>query len=220
MSILLIGLFICSGTWAKTLDQKKTELKKIYEAGGISKIEYDKAQGFLENSEEKTKEKKLKQTFDLSKKNKSKYTANSILKKYKEKDKDKEKITLKKIEELGQIIKFDKTYYPDGMTKEFKGCTNSFKCKGSKAGQFLSKTFKRGKAYGQKHPGGMIKGMAMFEVFYAQSLWSAKKHIERYKANNYEDKKISLYSKKKDEKKIRSLFGMKKGRNLVSAWTT
>ena len=87
MSILLVSLFVCFGAWAKTLDQKKTELKKIYEAGGISKIEYDKAQGFLENSEEKTKEKKLKQTFDLSKKNKSKYTANSILKKYKEKDK-------------------------------------------------------------------------------------------------------------------------------------
>ena len=28
---------------AKTLDQKKDELKKIYEAGGISKIEYEKA---------------------------------------------------------------------------------------------------------------------------------------------------------------------------------
>ena len=207
MSILLISLFVCFGAWAKTLDQKKTELKKIYEAGGISKIEYNKAQGFLENSEEKTKEKKLKQTFDLGKKKKSQ--VKSILQEYKDK-KDKEAITLEKIEELGQFTKFDKTYYTDGMIKEFKGCTNSFKCKGGKAGQFLSKTFKRSKAYGQKHPGRMIKAMAMFEVFYAQNLWSAKKNIERYKENNY--KKSLLSWKKQDEQKIRSLFGMNKGR--------
>ena len=214
MTILLIGLFICSGTWAKTLDQKKTELKKIYEAGGISKIEYDKAQGFLENSEEKTKEKKLKQTFDLSKKNKSKYTANSILKKYKEKDKDKEKITLKKVEELGKPIKFDDTYFTDAMIKEFgRGCNNSFKCKGSKAGQFMSKTFSRSKAYGQKNPGKMIKAMAMFEVFYASKLWYDRKSIERYKENNY--KKGLFSKKKKDENKIRSLLGINKGRKSM-----
>ena len=210
VSILLVSLFVCSGALAKTLEQKSLELKKIYEAGGITKTEYSKAQDFLDNPKEKTKEKKPKQNFNLSKKNKSKYKANSILEKYRKKDKDKEKITLKKIEALGQIIKVDKTYYPDGMTKEFKGCTNSFKCKGSKAGQFLSKTFKRGKAYGQKHPGGMIKGMAMFEVFYAQNLWNSRESIERYKENNY--KKNFLSKKKYDERQIRSLLGMNKGR--------
>ena len=83
MSILLISLFICFGAWAKTVDQKKLELKKIYEAGGITKAEYKKAQDFLENFEEKTKEKKSKQTFDLSKKKKSK--TKSIFKKNKDK---------------------------------------------------------------------------------------------------------------------------------------
>ena len=52
LSILLISLFVCSGAWAKNLEKKKTELKKIYEAGGISKIEYKKAVDFLENPEE------------------------------------------------------------------------------------------------------------------------------------------------------------------------
>ena len=206
MSILLISLFICFGAWAKTLDQKKVELKKIYEAGGITKTEYKKAQDFLENFEEKIKEKKSKPTFDLSKKKKSK--KKSIFQKNKDKkDKDKEEITLEKIEELGQIIKFDDTYFTDGMIKEFgRGCNNSFKCKGQKAGQFLSKTFSRSKAYGQKNPGKMIKAMAMFEVFYAQKLWYARKSIERYKENNY---------KKKDEKEIRSLFGINKGRKSM-----
>ena len=205
MSILLISLFFCFGAWAKTLDQKELELKKIYEAGGITKAEYKKAQDFLENFEEKTKEKKSKPTFDLSKKKKSK--KKSIFQKNKDKDKDKEEITLEKIEELGQFIKFDDTYFTDGMIKEFgRGCNNSFKCKGQRAGGYLSKTFSRSKSYGQKNPGKMIKAMAMFEVFYAQKLWYARKSIERYKENNY---------KKKDEKEIRSLFGINKGRKSM-----
>ena len=53
MSILLISLFVCFGVWAKTLDQKQEELKKIYEAGGITKFEYKKAQDFLKSSAEK-----------------------------------------------------------------------------------------------------------------------------------------------------------------------
>ena len=209
MSVLLISLFICFGVWAKSVEQKKVELKKIYEAGGISKAEYSKAQDFLENFEEKTKEKKSKPTFDLSKKKNSEIK--SILKKSKDK---KEKITLKKVEELGQIIKFDDTYFTDAMIKEFgPGCNKSFKCRGGKAGQFLSKTFSRSKAYGQRNPGKMIKAMAMFEVFYAQKLWYARKSVERYKENNY--KKGLFSKKKKDEKEIRSLFGINKGRKSM-----
>ena len=211
MSILLISLFICFGALAKTLDQKKVELKKIYEAGGITKAEYNKAQDFLKNFEEKTKEKKSKPTFDLSKKKKSKTKSTSKKNKDK-KDKDKEEITLEKIEELGQLIKFDNTYFTDGMIKKFKGCNNSFKCKGQRAGQFLSKAFSGSKAYGQKNPGKMIKAMAMFEVFYASKLWEDRKSIERYKENNY---KGLFANKKKDEKEIRSLFGINKGRKSM-----
>ena len=208
MSILLISLFVCFGAWAKTLDQKKEELKKIYEAGGITKSEYNKAQDFLKKNEEKKKEKKSKPTYDLSNK---KSKIKSILKK---KDKDKEKITLKKVEELGQIIKFDDTYFTDGMIKEFgKGCNNSFKCKAQKAGGYMSKSFSRSKSWGQKNPGKMIKAMAMFEVFYASKLWYSRKSIERYKENNYKKSKFS--KKKKDENEIRSLFGINKGRKSM-----
>ena len=204
MSVMLISLFICFGAWAKSLEQKKLELKKIYEAGGVTKPEYKKAQDFLENFEEINEEKKSKPTFDLSK---TKSTS--------KKDKDKkEEITLEKIEELGQIIKFDDTYFTDGMIKKFgRGCNNSFKCQGKKAGQSLSKTFSRSKSYGQKNPGKMIKAMAMFEVFYAQKLWDTRKAIERYKENNYKENLFS--KKKKDEKEIRSLFGINKGRKSM-----
>jgi len=203
--ILILVVFSCSPN-LKTLDQKKIELKKIYEAGGITKAEYNKAKVFLENPEDKTKKKQTKQTFDLTKKKKPK--KKSFFNK--DKDKDKEEITLEKIEELGQIIKFDNTYFTDGMIKKFLGCNNSFKCKGKKAGTFLYTTFTKSKAYGQKNPGKMIKAMAMYEVFYAQKLWESRKSVERYKENNY---KKGLFSKKrKDEKEIRSLFGVNKGR--------
>ncbi len=212
MSVLLISLFICFGAWAKSLEQKKVELKKIYEAGGITKAEYNKAQDFIENFEEKTKEKKSKPTFDLSK-SETKTKIKSIFKK---KDKVKEKITLKKVEELGQIIKLDDTYFTEGMIKKFgRGCNNSLKCKGRKAGAAMSKAFSRSKAYGQKNPGRMIKAMAMFEVFYASKLWYDRKSIERYKENNYKKGFFGKNKKEFDEKKIRSLFGINKGRKSM-----
>ena len=93
-----------------------------------------------------------------------------------------------------------------------KGC-QGFKCKGDKAGQSLFKTFNRSQSYSQKNPGKMIKAMAMFEVFYSSKLWSARKSIERYKNNDYKGAK--LFFKKKDEKEIRSLFGINKGRKAM-----
>ena len=197
--IVVCSLFFTTNLFAKTLEEKKDELKKIYEAGGISKVEYKKAIEFLENPKEEKKKKK-KQAFSLKSKKK---------KKNKDKDKDEEEITLKKIADLGVPVKFDKSYYPDSMKPKFKGVINSFKQIGSKAGQSLFKSFNRSKGYQQRHPGELIKAMAMYEVFYASQLWYAKKNIERYKENNYEK---GLFSRKKeDEKKIRSLIGMKDG---------
>ena len=52
---LILSFLITTNLFAKNLEQKKDELKKIYEAGGISKIEYKKAVEFLEKPEEKEK---------------------------------------------------------------------------------------------------------------------------------------------------------------------
>ena len=89
----LFVFFITSSVFAKTLDQKKKDLKKVYEAGGISKIEYNKALEFLEKPK-KEKNTKKKVSF---KKNKDK-----------KKDKDKE-ITLAKITNC-KPVKFDNSY--------------------------------------------------------------------------------------------------------------
>ena len=201
----LFVLFITSSVFAKTLDQKKNELKKVYEAGGISKIEYEKALEFLEKPKDQKKAKK--KSISLSKNKDQK-------KSRKKKDKELEEITLEKIEQLGKPVKFDDSYFTEGMIEKFLGCNNSFKCKGQKAGGELYKAFvKSSKAAQQKFPGRMIKGMAMYEVFYSSKLWYARKSLERYKENKY--KKGLINKRKKDEKEIRSLLGMIKGRNSM-----
>ena len=200
----LFVLFITSSVFAKTLDQKKNDLKKVYEAGGISKIEYNKALEFLEKSKNQKKNKKKTVSFI---KNKDKKKSKNLFKK---KNEDKEEITLEKIEKLGTPVKLDNSYFPEAMIKKFIGCNNSFKCKGQKAGGALFKTFNRSRSYGQKNPGKMIKAMGMYEVFYASKLWYARKSIKRFKENEY--KKDIFSKKKKDEKEIRSLFGINKGR--------
>ena len=199
---IIFIILLATNAQAKTLEQKKDEIKNIYLDGGISKVEYEKSLEFLEKSDDQGKTIK-KQSFSLKNKKQEKNI-------FKKKDEDLEKITLEKIDELGKPVKFDNSYFTKGMIKKFHGCNNSLKCKGQKAGANLFKTFNRSKSYSQRNPGEMIKAMAMYEVFYGSKLWYAKKSLERYKENNYKKGKFS--KKKKDEKEIRSLFGINKGR--------
>ena len=55
---------------AETPSQKKKELKEIYEAGGITKVEYQKAIEFLEKPKDikENKDEKKTQSFSLKKK--------------------------------------------------------------------------------------------------------------------------------------------------------
>lgn len=215
-NILIIFFILFSfslNVFAKTIEQKKSEIKKIYEAGGMSKVEYNKAIESLESpdSEEKKQE---KQSFSLDKNKKrviKKQNLQEFIDLILQREKEKEKISLKKIDELGKPVKFDNSFFPETMLKKFKGCSNSFRCKGDKAGKEIYYIFnKRSKAYQQKNPGEMIKAMAMFEVFYSSKLWYARDSITRYRENKYD--KLNIIFKEKDEKEIRSLFGVNKGR--------
>ena len=207
--VTLTTVTFISASVARNLEQKKIDLKKAFKDGAITKLEYNKSNDYLKNLEKKKDNKKEKKNLILTNKKK-----NNNLKKFLSANKeDKEEITLKKLEELGQIIKFDDTYYPESMLKKLsKGC-QGFKCKGSKAGKFLFNAFGKSKSYSQKNPGQMIKAMAMFEVFYSSKLWYAKKSIERFKEDDY--KGLKLIFKKKDEDEIRSLFGINKGRKSM-----
>ena len=73
--------------------------------------------------------------------------------------------------------------------------------------------FGKNPSWGQKYPGKMIQSMAMYEIFYASRLYQSEKSIERFKKNKY---KKGIFSKKKsDEKAIRSLISMNKGRESM-----
>ena len=51
--VLLISFFISNSLIAKTTEQKKIDLKKAFEAGAITKTEYNKAQEYLSNPDKK-----------------------------------------------------------------------------------------------------------------------------------------------------------------------
>ena len=200
---LILSVLLSFGAVAKTIDQKKDELKKIYEAGGISKIEYEKANNFLEKATKD--EKKIKKSLSL---NKDKKKKNSFFKKNKDPilEEDLEKI------EVYNKEKFEKEfleYAPEVI--EFFGKSSNVVTRGKKAGQYMSVEFNRSEQGQQRFPGRMIKAMVAFEIFYIDSLRKNKESLERYKANK--DKKYIM--KSTDEEKIRNLISINKGREKM-----
>ena len=192
---------------AQSLDQKKTELKKIYEAGGISKIEFEKSKEFLLKSDEIIKEKEKKQSFTLGSKSK-KSQIKSIFKK------DKKPILE---EDLAKIETYNKKKFQEEFLKyppeviEFFGKNSNAVSRGKKAGKFMSTEFNRSEEGQQRFPGNMIKAMAAFEIFYIDSLRKNRKVLDRYK-----EKKGTKYLRKStDETKVRSLISLNQGREKM-----
>ena len=192
---------------AQSLDQKKTELKKIYEAGGISKIEFEKSKEFLSKSDEIIKEKEKKQSFTLGSKSK-KSQKKSIFKK------DKKPILE---EDLAKIETYNKKKFQEEFLKyppeviEFFGKNSNAVSRGTKAGKFMSIEFNRSEQGQQRFPGNMIKAMAAFEIFYIDSLRKNRKVLDRYK-----EKKGTKYLRKStDETKVRSLISLNQGREKM-----
>ena len=200
---LILSVLISFSAFAKTIDQKKDELKKIYEAGGISKIEFEKANNFLEESTKE--EKKIKKSLSLNKDKKKKKT---IFKKNKDPILEED---LEKIEVYNKEI-FEKEfleYAPEVI--EYFGKSSNVLTRAKKAGRFMSIEFNRSEQGQQRFPGRMIKAMAAFEIFYIDSLRKNRKSLERYKAN----KGKKYLRKSSDEANIRSLISINKGREKM-----
>ena len=180
----------------------RSELDKAYKQGLISKDEYIN----ILKPENKLKIlNKNKKSFNINKKNKNK------LIKLKKKDNKPDYIfTNKELKELGKPKKLKYNSYPPGLQKLLKKQRNNFYSQSKKAGEDLYKTFTRSPQWGQKYPGKLIKGMALYEIFYLQKLREAEKAITRYQRNW--NKKGDILHKFKDQKDIQSLIGMNKGR--------
>ena len=169
---IIVSVLISFSAVAKTIDQKKNELKKIYEAGGISKIEFEKANNFLEEATKE--EKKIKKSLSLKKDKKKKKLGFK---------KNKDPILEEDLEKLEVYNKeiFEKEfleYAPEVI--EFFGKSSNVVSRGKKAGKFMSIEFNRSEQGQQRFPGSMIKAMAAFEIFYIDSLRKNRKSLERY----------------------------------------
>ena len=206
-----------SSGYSKEVSAKLEEIKYLYKRGSLSIDEFKKAKRTL--TQENKNKKELASLKDQSQPTK-KIAILDVSKKDKKKKKnlfkgkkEKEVVNIKDLEELGvyQPIK----EYPERMIKFFesKKCKKFF-CYKSHAGTYLYKNFTRSKIWAQRKPGNMMKAMAMYEIFYLGKLKDDKKKLERYKKNWPNE---YGFKKKIDEKAIRSLKGINKGRKKMRA---
>ncbi len=137
------------------------------------------------------------------------FTVNSeIIKK-----KEKEKLSIEDLEELGVYAEFKTDQYPEQMYLILKrGCSRGITCQSKNAVRYLAKAFSRGQNYQQRHPDNIIKAMAMYEIFYLGKLKENERYLVRYKKNWPND---YGFRKKKDEAAIRSLKSLNKGRKSM-----
>ena len=134
------------------------------------------------------------------------FTANSEIFKKKEK----EKVSIEDLEELGVYAEFKTDQYPEQMYLILKkNCGKGIQCMSKNAGKYLGKAFSRGQNYQQRHPDNIIKAMAMYEIIYLGKLKENERYLARYKKNWPND---YGFRKKKDEAVIRSLKSLNKGR--------
>ena len=81
--------------------------------------------------------------------------------------KEKEKVSIEDLEELGVYVEFKTEQYPEQMYLILKrGCSRGITCQSKNAVRYLAKAFSRGQNYQQRHPDNLIKAMAMYEIFY------------------------------------------------------
>ena len=189
-------------------DNKDVKIfKQALQNKQITSEEFNKLRNW---DKEKNLKKNQKKKIIILIKNKKKNLSMNFLKEDEESE-----IENYQIKELGEPKKISDDFFKKIMKREFKGCSG-FTCKGKGAGKYIYTTFNKGPNWSARNSGKMIKAMAMYEVFYAEKLYDARKEIERYKKNNYDKKKDKiLFSKEQDKKKIKSLIGINTARKTM-----
>ena len=100
--------------------------------------------------------------------------------------------------------------FPDSLKKKFGSCVE-IECQAKMASQQVYHRFVHKKKKSQKYPGKMMEAMAWYEILFSSKHKDADKFIKRYLENYPNDYKF----KKVDEKFIRSLLSMNKGREKM-----
>jgi len=174
--------------------EKELEIEKLKKELAEQKKASEKSQ--KEDSskqviaQEKVKDEKVKNTKDIN-------------------DLDKEII-----EQVKLLGKFEEPKtYPVGFQKMFLTRCKKWFCLTKKAAKEMSNIFRRSEKYNLRNPGNQIRGMALYEIFYLNTLKKNEKKINEFlenwpNENKNADDVIRMIRLNKSREKMRNALGM------------
>ena len=199
---IILNILLFNFSYADDADSKQKELEtkiKLLE----KELEIEKLKKELEEQKkanEKTKNKDKSTDVNQGELNKNNQENKETIKINDEIDLNKE--ILKEIKSLGKFQ--EPKRYPEEFKIQFlnKGCI-TWSCVSKKTAREMSKIFSKKEKFNQMYPGNQIRGMALFEIFYLNTLKKYEKNITRY---------LEGSKKKKDAKMVSKLISLNKSR--------
>ena len=88
---------------------------------------------------------------------------------------------LKEVKLLGSFKEPER--YPESFKEEFFKNCKKFSCIGSKSTKKMAEVFAKSQKYNLENPGNQIKGMALFEIYYLNTLRKNEKKIKIFIEN-------------------------------------
>ena len=208
---LLIIIFLLSNPlWAEDTTSKQKELetkiKLLEKELEIEKLKKELAEQKKANANKEKKEISAKETSKEKKTTSSKKLINTKTKNQLEQE------ILEQVKLLGKFKEPER--YPKGFEEMFlkEGC-KTWHCLTKKAAKKMSLIFKRTEKYNLRYPGNQIRGMALYEIFYLNTLKQNEKKINEFlenwpKENKNADDVIRMIRLNKSREKMRTALGM------------
>ena len=208
--LLIILCLLSNPLWAEDTTSKQKELetkiKLLEKELEIEKLKKELAEQKKANAKKEKKEISSKVT---SKEKNTTRSKKLIVTKTKN---QLEQEILEQVKLLGKFKEPER--YPKGFVEMFlkKGC-KTWHCLTKKAAKKMSLIFKRTEKYNLRYPGNQIRGMALYEIFYLNTLKKDEKKINEF-IENWPEKNenakqvIKLIRLNKSREKMRSALGM------------
>jgi hypothetical protein len=208
--LLIILCLLSNPLWAEDTTSKQKELEtkiKLLE----KELEIEKLKKELAEQKKAiaNKEKKEISSKETSKEKNTTSSKKSIVPKTKN---QLEQEILEQVKLLGKFKEPER--YPKGFEEMFlkKDC-KAWHCLTKKAAKKMSLIFKRTEKYNLRHPGNQIRGMALYEIFYLNTLKKNEikinEFIENWPEKNENAKEvINMVRLNKSREKMRTALGM------------
>ena len=208
--LLIILCFLSNPLWAEDTTSKQKELetkiKLLEKELEIEKLKKELAEQKKANANKEKKEISSKETPKEKNTTSSKKLINTKTKNQLEQE------ILEQVKLLGKFKEPER--YPKGFEEMFlkEGC-KTWHCLTKKAAKKMSLIFKRTEKYNLRYPGNQIRGMALYEIFYLNTLKKNEKKINEF-IENWPEKNenakevINLLRLNKSREKMRSALGM------------